>query len=86
LLEAAKYKTVCRNQKFCLLGLRPENLRPSSLSVARAEKLACRAIEAADALGRQPFRGQQTVRVKHVYIHDGAQAVVGVVASGGRRG
>jgi hypothetical protein len=57
-----------------------------AVMVARAEKLACRAIEAADAISRQRFRGQQTVRVEHVHIHEGANAVVGVVASGGRSG
>jgi hypothetical protein len=53
--------------------------------VARAEKLACRAIEAADALSRQRHRGQQFMRVEHVHIHEGGQAVIGSVDARGRR-
>jgi hypothetical protein len=53
--------------------------------VVRAEKLACRAIEAADALSRQRFRGQQTVRVEHVHVHEGGQAVIGAVGGGETR-
>jgi hypothetical protein len=54
-----------------------------ALMLARAEKAACRAIEAADAISRQRYRGQQTVRVEHVHVHEGGQAVIGAVAAGG---
>jgi hypothetical protein len=56
-----------------------------AVMLSRAEKLACRATEVADAVSRQRYRGQQTVRVEHVHIH-GGQAVVGslVNAKGSR--
>jgi hypothetical protein len=48
------------------------------IMLARAEKLTCRAIEAADALSRQRCRGHQTIRIEHIN-----QAVV-AVSGGGR--
>jgi hypothetical protein len=50
--------------------------------IARAEKLAIRCIEAADALSRQRYRGQQHVTVEHIHVHEGGRAVVGVVNAG----
>jgi hypothetical protein len=55
------------------------------IMLARAEKLACRAAELADAISRQRNRGKrQVIRIERVNIETGAQAVVGVVE--GRRG
>lgn len=57
-----------------------------AVMLGRAEKLTCRATELADALSRQRFRGQQTIRIEHVTVEKGANAVIGNVAAGGRRG
>jgi hypothetical protein len=51
-----------------------------------AEKLTCRATELAEALARQRSRGQQAIRIEHVTIEKGANAVIGNVAARGRRG
>jgi hypothetical protein len=37
-----------------------------------------------EALARYRGKGQQTVRVEHVHVHSGGQAIVGAVATGGR--
>jgi primase-polymerase (primpol)-like protein len=39
-----------------------------------------------EALARKRHRGEQNVTVRHLHVHSGAQAVVGVVNHGGRRG
>jgi hypothetical protein len=39
-----------------------------------------------EALARKRRKGEQNVTVKHVHVHSGAQAVVGVVNHRGRRG
>src|SRR4051794_19242292 len=47
-------------------------------------RLANALVGCAEALDKHRGRGQQTVRVEHVHVHPGAQAVVGVVGDGGR--
>lgn len=54
--------------------------------LGRAEKLTCRATELAEALARQRSRGHQTIRIEHVTVEKGANAVIGNVAAGERRG
>jgi hypothetical protein len=54
--------------------------------LSRAEKLTCRATELAEALARQRNRGQQTIRIEHVTVEKGANALIGNVAAGGKRG
>ena len=54
--------------------------------LSRAEKLTCRATELAEALARQRSRGHQTIRIEHVTVEKGANAVIGNVAAGERRG
>ena len=36
-----------------------------------------------DSLNRHRGKGQQTVRVEHVHVHDGGRAIVGTVGQGG---
>lgn len=50
--------------------------------LGRAEKLACRANELAEALARRGNRGPQRIVVEHVTIEKGANAVIGSVAAG----
>jgi len=52
----------------------------------RAEKLTCRATELAEALARRGTRGQQRIVVEHVTVEKGANAVIGNVAVGDKRG
>jgi hypothetical protein len=56
-----------------------------AVMLSRAEKLTCRATEVADAISRQRFRGQQTIRIEHVTVESGARAVIGNVATLGSR-
>ena len=54
-----------------------------SENLAQANKLSRTFATLIEALGRHRGKGQQTVRVEHVHVHAGGQAVVGVV--GGKR-
>ena len=56
-------------------------------NLAQANKLSRTFATLIEALNRHRGKGQQTVRVEHVHVHAGGQAVVGVVgAPGGRDG
>jgi hypothetical protein len=54
--------------------------------LGRAEKLTCRATALAEVIARQRTRGQQVIRVEHVAVEKGANAVIGNVAVGGKCG
>jgi hypothetical protein len=73
---------------YCLAGARIAGFDSpmGMVLLGRAEKLTCRAIELAEALARQRNRGQQTIRIEHVTVEQGANALIGNVAAGGRRG
>lgn len=53
--------------------------------LALADKSTRTVASLVEALSRYRGKGQQTMRVEHVHIHSGAQAVVGTVSSGGSR-
>ena len=54
-------------------------------SAARALAKLTRAFgQQVDALSRYRGKGQQVVRVEHVHVHPGGQAIVGAVETGGR--
>ena len=58
-----------------------------SENLAQANKLSRTFATLIEALNRHRGKGQQTVRVEHVHVHAGGQAVVGVVGTpGGRDG
>ena len=61
-----------------------ENI-PQQDSAERAyNKLARTFAAQVEALKRYRSAGEQTVRVEHVHVHEGGQAIVGSVAHGGR--
>ena len=52
-------------------------------NLSQANKLSRTYAVLLDALNRHRGRGQQTVRVEHVHVHAGGQAIVGAVEPGG---
>jgi hypothetical protein len=52
-------------------------------NLSQANKLSRTYTTLAEALNRHRGKGTQQVRVEHVHIHEGAQAIVGNVASRG---
>jgi len=57
-------------------------LKPSSAERAY-NKLALTYVAQIEALKRYRSAGEQTVRVEHVTVNDGGQAIVGNVTTGG---
>lgn len=55
-------------------------------NLTQASKLSRTHVTLLEALNRHRGKSQQTVRVEHVHIHDGGQAIVGNVQHGGGRG
>ena len=54
------------------------------MALRHGEKLSRVYNEQMEALRRLRGKGQQKVTVRHVHVHEGGQAIVGNVASGGR--
>ena len=52
-------------------------------SLSQANKLSRTFTQLLDALNRHRGKGQQKVTVEHVHVHQGGQAIVGNVTSGG---
>ncbi|HJZ17653.1 MAG TPA: hypothetical protein VJ251_19795, partial [Stellaceae bacterium] len=52
-------------------------------NLSQANKLSRTYAVLLDALNRHRAKGQQKVTVEHVHVHQGGQAIVGAVASGG---
>src|SRR4051794_36696466 len=55
-------------------------------SLKYADKLVRSFAALTDALNRHRGKGQQLVRVEHVHVHPGGQAIVGTVTQGGGGG
>ncbi|MBV9825128.1 MAG: hypothetical protein JO001_05580 [Alphaproteobacteria bacterium] len=55
-------------------------------NLKHAVKLSRVYTELLQALGKHRGKGQQKVTVEHVHVHQGGQAIVGAVATGGRGG
>jgi hypothetical protein len=53
-------------------------------SLSHANKLSRTYAVLLDALNRYRGKGQQKVTVEHVHVHQGGQAIVGAVNSGGK--
>src|SRR3954465_11374855 len=52
-------------------------------SLTQANKLSRTYATLLDALNRHRGKGQQKVTVEHVHVHEGGQAIVGAVETGG---
>jgi hypothetical protein len=68
-----------------MLSEQPAEMRAMNLSMANKSSRTFAAL--LEALNKHRGKGQQTVRVEHVHVYEGGQAVVGVVSDqGGGRG
>jgi hypothetical protein len=70
--------TVLRRLKGC------ETIPQQDSAGSLATKLLRTYAAQLEALARYRGKGQQTVRVEHVHVHSGGQAIVGAVGTGGR--
>jgi hypothetical protein len=52
-------------------------------ALSQAGKLVRSFAMLTDSLNRHRGKGQQTVRVEHVHVHDGGRAIVGAIGQGG---
>ena len=70
-----------------LLGkaMRTERIDFANVYLNGASKLLCRHHETLETLLKYRRKGEQRVHVEHVHVHDGGQAIVGSVTTGGGR-
>jgi hypothetical protein len=71
---------------FRRAALAEQTFAGRELGLKYADKLVRSFAALADALNRHRGKGQQVVRVEHVHVHPGGQAIVGAVTQGGGGG
>src|SRR3954447_26810968 len=67
---------------FRRAALAEQTFAGRELGLKYADKLVRSFAALADALNRHRGKGQQVVRVKHVHVHPGGQAIAGAVSQG----
>ncbi len=67
---------------FSKAAIRGQTFEGRELNLKFATKLSGLYARQSEALAKLKRKGQQTVNVRHVHVHEGGQAVVGNVASG----
>lgn len=75
---------VLHEQSMHWLSMAMQYSKPElvNLLVNAASKQLCRYQETLDSLLKYRRRGEQRVHVEHVHVHQGAQAIVGIVSRG----
>src|SRR5918911_3795573 len=63
--------------------IRDQTFEGRQESLTQANKLSRTYVTLLDALNRHRGKGQQKVTVEHVHVHQGGQAIVGAVETGG---
>jgi hypothetical protein len=71
---------------FRQAALAEQTFAGRELGLKYADKLVRSFATLTDALNRHRGKGQQVVRVEHVHVHPGGQAIVGTVTQGGGGG
>jgi hypothetical protein len=71
---------------FRRAALAEQTFAGRELGLKYADKLVRSFAALTDALNRHRGKGQQLVRVEHVHVHPGGQAIVGAVTQGGGGG
>lgn len=66
---------------FSRAAIKGQTFEGRELNLKHATKLSGLYARQAETLAKLKRKGQQTVNVRHVHVHDGGQAVVGNVAS-----
>ena len=61
-----------------------QSTQARDMNLTQANKLTRSYTTLVQALDEHRGKGQQTVRVEHVYVYDGGQAIVGAVTAPGR--
>ena len=64
---------------FSRAAIRGHTFEGRELNLKHASKLSGLYARQAETLAKLKRKGQQTVNVRHVHVHDGGQAVVGTV-------
>jgi hypothetical protein len=73
-------------EAFRRAALAEQTFAGRELGLKYADKLVRSFAALTDALNRHRGKGQQLVRVEHVHVHPGGQAIVGAVTQGGGGG
>jgi hypothetical protein len=64
-------------------NLAGQTFEARAMNLAQASKLTRSYVALLEALDKHRGKGQQTVRVEHVHVHSGGQAIVGAVSQRG---
>lgn len=80
-LMISSYNSVTECYRRAMLP--SQTLEGRAMNLNQAEKLSRSYVSLLDALNKHRGKGQQKVTVEHVHVHNGGQAVVGVIEGGG---